>query len=107
MRNGVYRVWMKGPDRVFASAVVLMDGDVFAVDKRLAFNGRYSECGGRVTADITCTKLIDEAPPAPFPATGSFAMRLQGGAGQEFAQLEASIDGTTVATIECAFLCEV
>ncbi len=109
MRNGIYRAWIKGPHGSATGVVVLMNGDVFAADPRFAFNGRYSEQAGRVTATIACKRLYPDLPAGHLPDLDSFHLRIDGGAGAEFAQANGSIDEVPdfPLSFECAFLCEV
>jgi hypothetical protein len=108
MRNGVYRAWIKGPNGNATGIVVLKDGDIFAADPRFAFNGRYSEQAGRITATIAATRLYYDLPAGHLPDLDFFHLRLDGAAGREFAQTIGSIDEVPdfPLSFECAFLCE-
>lgn len=108
MRNGVYRAWIKGPNGSATGIVVLKDGDLFAADPRFAFNGHYSELGGRLTAAIAVTRLYHDLPAGHLPDLEFFRLRIEGAAGREFAQTIATIDEVPdfPLSIECAFLSE-
>lgn len=108
MRNGVYRAWIKGPGGSATGVIVLKDGNVFAADPRFAFNGRYSEQGGRVTAVVACKRLYPDLAPGHLPDLDRFTMRLDGAGGREFVQANGIIDEVPdfPLAFECAFLCE-
>jgi hypothetical protein len=108
MRNGIYRVWMKGPGGASSGAIVFKNGDIFAVDPMFAFNGRYRERAGRVTAEILCKRLYQDPVPSHLPDLETFHLKLEGAAGGECAQMSGSIDEVPGLAIsfEYAFLCE-
>lgn len=108
MRNGIYRVWLKGQHGSSSGAVVVKNGDIFAVDPLFAFNGRYTERAGHLTADISCKRLYQDAGPPNLPDLDVFHLRLEGAAGNECALLEGTIvEAPSFAmSLEYAFLCE-
>jgi len=109
MRNGLYRVWLSGPQGHETGAWVCKDGVVFAVDRIYAYNGTYREEAGRLSADVTCTRLLPNQLAVNLPDRDSITIKASGAAIGEIAQLEGSIDGmpSVVLSYELAFLCEV
>jgi hypothetical protein len=108
MRNGIYRVWLKSSHGASSGAVVFKNGDVFAADRVFAFNGRYSELAGQMTAEISCTRLNRELVPANLPDLDAFHLKLEGISGSEYAKLEGTVDKAPgfAMSLEYAFLCE-
>ena len=109
MRNGLYRVWLSGPQGRETGALVLQDGVVFAVDRVYAYNGTYQEQAGRITAEVTATRLLADELAVNLPDMDTIAISASGPANGEIAQLDGSIDGMpgVVLSYELAFLCEV
>jgi hypothetical protein len=109
MRNGLYRVWLSGPQERETGALVLQDGVIFAVDRLYAFNGTYQERAGRLTAEVTATRLLPDELAINLPDMDTIHITASGPANGEIAQLEATIDGMPglVLSYELAFLCEV
>jgi hypothetical protein len=109
MRNGLYRVWSNGPLGRETGALVLKDGVVFAVDRIYAYNGTYREQAGRLSADVTCTRLVADQLAVNLPDMDTITIRASGPAIGEIAQLEGTIDGLpgVILSYELAFLCEV
>ncbi len=108
MRNGIYRVWVKGPEAQTSGAVMLKDGDLAACDPSFGFYGRYSFAKGVFTADVSCRRLDRHSPPVNLPDLDSFHLKLEGLARPEFATLTGTIaeaPGLTV-PFEFAWLCE-
>jgi hypothetical protein len=108
MRDGIYRVWSRGAHGTSSGAIVFKNGDVFAADQVFAFNGHYTELGGHMTAEIFCKRLSWDVPPVHLPDLDTFHLKLQGAAGGEYAQLEATIDEAPgfAMSLDYAFLCE-
>lgn len=108
MRNGVYRVWIKTRSGQSGGVVVFKDGDIFAADRVFAFNGRYSETAGRLTAHLSCKRLSSGTVQPGFPDLDRFRINAKGPAADEFFQLTATIDEAPdfPMSFECAFLCE-
>ena len=109
MRNGLYRVWLSGPQGHETGAWVFKDGVVFAVDRIYAYNGTYREQAGRLSANVTCTRLLAGQMAVNLPDRDSITIKASGAAFGEIAQLEATIDDTPgmVLSYELAFLGEV
>jgi len=108
MRNGIYRAWLNGPSGVSSGAVVFKDGDIFAVDRLFAFNGRYSERAERLTAEVSCKRLYPDLKPLNLPDRDELHLELEGAVGGEYAQVTGTIaeaPGFAV-SFEFAFLCE-
>jgi hypothetical protein len=87
MRDGIYRIWLKGPDGATAGAVYLKDGDVLACHKSHAFVGHYDVRFGRLTADVRCKRLNSNSKPVNMPDCDDFRLHAEGPAGDEFAVL--------------------
>lgn len=109
MRNGLYRVWLNGPQGHETGAWVFKDGVIFAVDRLYAYNGTYHEHAGRLSADVTCTRLLAGQLAVNLPDMDTVCIKASGPANGEIAQLEGRIDGIPgmVLSYELAFLCEV
>jgi len=109
MRNGLYRVWLSGPQGRESGALVFHDGVVFAVDRLYAYNGTYQEQPGRITAEVTCKRLLPDELAINLPDLDTIHLTASGTANGEIAQLAATIDGMPgiVLSYELAFLCEV
>jgi len=108
MRNGIYRVWVKGPEARYSSAVVLRDGDLIACNPSFGFFGRYRVAKGQFSADISCRRVSNQAHSVNFPDLDAFQLALQGQASQEFANLTgtiAEVPGFSL-SFEFAWLCE-
>lgn len=108
MRNGVYRVWVKGLGRPFSGVAALKDGELFAADRQFVYNGRFSKRGGWLTSAVSVKRVYCDAPSAPFARLETMRVKLEGNAGREFAQLIGQIEEVPDAalTVEFAFLCE-
>jgi hypothetical protein len=108
MRNGIYRVWLKGAHGTSSGAAAFKNGDIFAVSPFFAFNGRYSAQAGRLTAEVTCKRLYPDLVPPNLPDLDAFHLKLEGASGREFAQLCGTIDEVPgfAMSFEYAFLCE-
>jgi hypothetical protein len=108
MRNGVYRVWIRGLGRPFAGVAALKDGELFAADRQFVYNGRASERGGWLTAAVKIKRIYNDAPSALFTGTECMHVNLAGATGREFAQLSGTIEEAPSASlaVEFAFLCE-
>ena len=109
MRNGLYRVWLSGPQGRETGALVFQDGVVFAVDRLYAYNGTYQMQAGRITAEVTCKRLLPAELAVNLPDMDSIHITASGTASGEIAQLDGTIDGLpgVVLSYELAFLCEV
>lgn len=109
MRNGLYRVWLKWPHGTSTGAVVVKDGDIFAVDRQFAFNGRLTERAGMATANITAKRLRIDQAPVNLPDLDTITITLEGASGAEYAQLSGSIPQVPGfrMSLECSFLGEV
>jgi len=109
MRNGLYRVWLSGPQGRETGALVFQDGVIFAVDRLYAYNGTYQMQTGRISAEVTCKRLVPDELAVNLPDMDTIHITAAGTANGEIAQLEGSIDGmpSVVLSYELAFLCEV
>lgn len=109
MRDGIYRVWAKGPQQTSSGAVILNNGDLIAVNATFGFVGRYNVKGGKMIAEIRCRRLSVTVPPINLPALEEFHLTLEGPAKHEFASLTGTIRETPgfALPFEFAWLCEV
>jgi|WetSurMetagenome_2_1015567.scaffolds.fasta_scaffold849805_2 hypothetical protein len=87
MRNGIYRIWLKGAQGATAGAVVLKDGDALACHRSHAFVGHYAIQFGRLTADVRCKRLNNRAKTVNMPDLDDFQIHVEGQTGDEFAVL--------------------
>lgn len=108
MRNGIYRVWVNGPESKSSGAIALKDGDLIAVNPSFGFFGHYKFSHGRLTADITCRRLCNEEAPVNLPDLEEFHLSLEGPAGKEFACVTGTIAEAPEFALpfEFAWLCE-
>jgi hypothetical protein len=108
MRNGVYRVWIKGLGRPFSGVAALKDGELFAADRQFVYNGRVSKRGGWLTSAVKVKRIYCDMPSAPFAGLDTMHVKLEGHAGREFAQLVGAIEEAPDVTlsVEFAFLSE-
>lgn len=107
MRNGIYRVWVKGPEALSSGAVLLKDGDLVAANPTFGFVGRYALKAGRMTAEIACRRLSAIAA-VNLPELDEFHLSLEGLAGREFASVTgtiAEVPGFSL-PFDFAWLCE-
>lgn len=106
MRNGLYRVWLNGPQGRETGALVLKDGVIFAVDRLYAYNGSYREQGGKFFGEVTAKRLIPDELAVNLPDQDTVRITATGKAGDEIALLEGTIDGMpgVVMIYELAFL---
>jgi len=108
MRNGVYRVWLTGPQGRETGAMVLKDGVLFAVDRFYAYNGSYREQGKRLSGEITAKRLVPDEMAANLPDLDSIHITMTGKSGSDIAKLDGAIDDMPGVhlTYELAYLCE-
>ena len=108
MRNGIYRVWLSGPGGKSSGAYVFKNGDVLACDRSFAFTGSYRKKNDRLTAEISCRRLNLRRGPECFPDLDAFHLKLEGGAGREFAVLNGTIPEAPnfLMSFEFAWLCD-
>jgi|GEM_PF-810052 len=108
MRNGIYRVWVNGPESKSGGAIVLKDGDLIAVNPTFGFFGRYNISRGRLAAEITCRRLCVHTPPVNLPNLDTFHLSLEGPAAKEFASVTGTITEVPEFSLpfEFAWLCE-
>jgi hypothetical protein len=108
MRNGLYRVWLNGPQGRETGALVLKDGVVFAADRLYAYNGTYREQNGKFTGEVTAKRLLTNELAVNLPDQDVVHIVATGKAGNEIALLEGHIEGLpgVTMTYELAFLRE-
>jgi hypothetical protein len=109
MRNGLYRVWLSGPQGRETGAMVFKDGVIFAADRVYAYNGTYQKYAGRLTAEVTCTRLLAGQLAVNLPDMDTITIKVTGAANGEIAQLKGTIDNMPgiVLSYELAFLGDV
>lgn len=108
MRNGIYRVWMNGPESKSGGAIALKDGDLIAVNPSFGFYGHYHVSRGRFIAEMTCRRLCTEVPPVNLPDLEELHLSLEGPANREFTTAIgtiAEVPGFSM-PFELAWLCE-
>lgn len=108
MRNGLYRVWLNGPQGRETGALVLKDGVIFAVDRLYAYNGSYREQAGKFIGEVTAKRLVPDELAVNLPDQDTVRIVATGKSGDEIARLEGTIDGMPGVTLtyELAFLRE-
>ncbi len=108
MRNGIYRVWARGPEARSSSAVVLRDGDLIACHPVFGFFGQYAVAKGHFSAAVSCRRVNRNLTPVNLPALEAFELTLEGPAGREFASLIGTIKEVPGFRLpfEFAWLCE-
>lgn len=109
MRNGIYRVWTKGPEALSSGALMLNDGDLVACNPRFGFFGRYRYAKRHFTANIACHRLGLHTPAINLPDLERFELHLDGPASEEFATLTGTIPEVPdfALPFEFAWLCEI
>ena len=108
MRNGIYRVWVKGPAAKTSGAVMLKDGVLAACNPAFGFIGEYRLAKGQFSADISCRRLNHHSPVINMPDLDAFTLTLEGPAKKEVATLTgtiAEVPGFSL-PFEFAWLCE-
>jgi hypothetical protein len=108
MRNGIYRVWVKGPVKRTAGAVMLKDGVMAACNPAFGFIGDYRLSKGQFSAEIACRRLNHRSPVVNMPNLDAFQLKLEGPANKEFACLNGTIVEVPSFALpfEFAWLCE-
>lgn len=91
MRNGIYRVWYKGPNVHGATAVLFLDGQFIACDRTHSFLGQFKDQFGRFTAEVLCKRHTILPPSPEVPDLDEFHMMLDGASGDEIAAVRATI----------------
>lgn len=91
MRDGIYRVWFKGPNGTSAGAMAFRGGDILGSDAAFAFVGRYQRVLGRVEGEILFTRLRPGQQTQGLPDRDSFHLILSGTPHGEVAALRGTV----------------
>lgn len=108
MRNGIYRVWYKGPGLQGTTAVMLIGQDVFACDRTHTFVGTYKRERDWVTAEILCQRHSPHLKANLLAELNEYHLSLKGRAKDDLADLRGTIAEAPGVELEFQYiwLCE-
>jgi len=91
MRDGIYRVWFKGPDGNSTGALAFRNGDILGCDSAYASVGHYSLHLGRLSGEMKYTRLNPAVKTGGLPDLDEFHLLLEGTPGRDVASLRGTI----------------